>query len=455
MILSKLVDITCASTSKIAQRYFQTVRSVQPETTAGIVQGIGFESIALPEKKIPPEIRREAGIADILQQVEALDGLPPIPSHIEHLVGRATKGKSYQNHILSQQKAKASSLNKDHDGHLNYPKQKYDVGGIDIAEKTQLILQSPHPVRYVIEREVHKSQQGFHRRLPSYHTWIMLFGRSLMSNQNRSESAYDRLLNHVANASDSGMFSSDIHQTILDIPDEHPSIGNCSAQLHMGNKYAVLVGDYFAIRCLYNAEKTKTNSVMVAITEGVEEFTCSFGASLLDKTVGYPQLLSPNASVLDWILHSQKAFGYFRGGLYAALSLQMKPNDRLKVERQMASLVSNLSLFLKAAAEMEALQEANSFVPSPFLLTSLPAVLYQSEHPHMFADLRKRGYELDNDYIRELQTIICRSSTSQRARNLITDFATETKQAFHHLAKDQYYTNVFDSLIDAVKDECV
>ncbi|CAL8138310.1 unnamed protein product [Orchesella dallaii] len=454
MILSKLVDTSRASTFIVAQRYFQTVRSVQPETSPGIVQGIGFESIALSEKKRQVDRRKETGVADILLQVQALDGLPENPSHIEHLVGRATQGKSYQSHVISQ-KAKESLLKRDHNDHLNYPKQKYEVGGIDIATKTQLILQSPHPVRYVIEREVHKSQQGFHRRLPSYHTWIMLFGRSLMSQQNRSESAYDGLLNHVANASDSGMFSSDIHQTILDIPDEHPSIENCSAQLHMGNKYAVLVGDYFAIRCLYNAEKTKTNSVMVAITEGVEEFTCSFSATLLDKTVGYPLVLSPNASVRDWVFHSQKAFGYFRGGLYAALALRYKSDERSKIERQMATLVTNLSLFLKASAEMEALQEAESFVPSPFLLTSLPAVLYQSEHPQMFATLRKRGYEMDNDYLRELQTIICRSSSSQKARNLISDFATETTQAFHHLAKDQYYANVFDSLIEAVKQECL
>jgi len=253
------------------------------------------------------------------------------------------------------------------------------------------------------------------------------------------------------------MFSADIHHTILDIPDDHPSFENCSNQYHMGNKYAVLVGDYFAIRCIYHAERTKTNSVMVAITEGVEEFTtCSFGTNLFDDYMGYPNTLSPNASILDWILYNQKAYGYLKGGLYASLSLHHKRNKGVKTnfDKDMEKFVSNLSVFLKASAELDAFERKECLVPSPFLLTSLPAILCQMENPHVFNSLRKSGYELNPDQIEELHDIIRRSSLSlKRTRNLVIGFASETKQAFHRIAKDEYYRHVYDSLIDTVAEE--
>lgn len=254
------------------------------------------------------------------------------------------------------------------------------------------------------------SQQGLHLRLPSYHTWIMLFGRSLVSPYYQKAATnnenYDKQLDKVANASDSGMFSADIHHTIIDIPENHPSFLNCSSQFHNGNKYAVLVGDYFAIRCIYYAEKTKTNSVMVAITEGVEEFTTSsFGTNLFDKGVGCPIILSPSASVHDWILYNHKALGYFKGGLYAAYSLH-KPRSQnqvnTKLDAQMAKFVANLSAFLKACVEIEELQHSECIVPSPFLLTSLPAIFCQMENPSLFSHLRDLNYELNAEHIIEV-----------------------------------------------------
>jgi len=265
---------------------------------------------------------------------------------------------------------------------------------------------------YFFHRELLNSQQGLHLRLPSYHTWIMLFGRSLVSSYYQKAAAnngnYDKLLDNVANASDSGMFSADIHHTIIDIPENHPSFVNCSSQFHNGNKYAVLVGDYFAIRCIYYAERTKTNSVMVAITEGVEEFTTSsFGTNLFDTSVGCPIILSPHASVHDWILYNQKAFGYFKGGLYAAFSLNLKPNSQnqidTKVDAHMAKFVANLSAFLKACVEIEELQHSECIVPSPFLLTSLPAIFCQMENPSLFSHLRALNYELNAEHINEVR----------------------------------------------------
>lgn len=255
-------------------------------------------------------------------------------------------------------------------------------------------------------RELYKSQQGFHLRLPTYHTWLMLFGRSLFPqfSSDRSSEKQDILIDNIANASDSGMFSSDIHNTIIDIADNHPSFQNCSPQFHMGNKYAVLVGDYFAIRCIHYAEKTKTNSVMVAITEGVEEYTTSsFGTTFFDKNAGFPMLLSPGATPHDWIQYNQKAFGYFKGGLYAAMSLHQRNLKSASVNPSIGKFVDTFSLFLKACSEIEAFEQTdNMVVPSPFLLTSLPAVLCQLENPAVFERLRALKFELNMDQLREV-----------------------------------------------------
>lgn len=256
---------------------------------------------------------------------------------------------------------------------------------------------------------MNNSQKGLGRRMPSYHAWIMLFGRSLLSSPYRDTEEdlhFEMLLNNIACASDAGMFSSDIHHTILDIPDNHPLFENHSIAFHVGNKYAVLVGDYFAIRCIYYAEKTKTNSVMVAITRGVEEFTTSlFGTNVFDKSVGYPLVSSPATSLHDWVVYNQKAYGYMNGGLYAALSLFHKSSLHQRqsgVYPHMSKFVANLSAFLKTAEDLDSLLHNESCVPSPFLLTSIPAIFCQMENPKLFANLRNLGYDLSGDHVLEV-----------------------------------------------------
>ena len=66
-------------------------------------------------------IRRHEKMAEILSKVRHRDGLPQVSSHIEHLVGRV------------------SSVEK-------------DMPSLDLSDKTELILQSSHPVRHVVER---------------------------------------------------------------------------------------------------------------------------------------------------------------------------------------------------------------------------------------------------------------------------------------------------------------
>lgn len=71
------------------------------------------------------EIGRQERIEEILSIVRNRHGLPKIPSHVEHLVGRVT-----------------GSVGTD----------RGDMPGLDLGEKTQLILQSNHPVRFTLER---------------------------------------------------------------------------------------------------------------------------------------------------------------------------------------------------------------------------------------------------------------------------------------------------------------
>jgi len=153
-VLKKLASMTQSSGSKLVKRYFPTVRSIEPHPgTAGIIQGLGLDSLAIepPANEQPPKHhspKTKTKVSEILQEVKAIDGLPQNPSHVEHIIGRATKGKIYQKHLLQQQSTVACNIPLD----LTKTQEKYEVGGIDIAEKTQLILQSSHPVRYVIER---------------------------------------------------------------------------------------------------------------------------------------------------------------------------------------------------------------------------------------------------------------------------------------------------------------
>lgn len=70
------------------------------------------------------EIGKHEKIEEILSKVRHRDGLPKITSHVEHLVGRVTESTGSER----------------------------DMPGLDLGDKTQIILQSNHPVRYTLER---------------------------------------------------------------------------------------------------------------------------------------------------------------------------------------------------------------------------------------------------------------------------------------------------------------
>lgn len=165
MILKKFIKSNGLSGSaKLVKRYFQTVRHIEPKRippppTTAAVKALGLDSLRLGQPQTDIEnvtsvLPKELKVASLLEDVKAVDGLPQNPSHIEHLVGRATKGKIYQKHGLFPQEKERIQIGNSFPGITAEVDQteKYEVGGIDIAEKTQLILQSPHPVRYVIEK---------------------------------------------------------------------------------------------------------------------------------------------------------------------------------------------------------------------------------------------------------------------------------------------------------------
>lgn len=73
-------------------------------------------------------VRKSDRISEILARVNERDGLLRQKSHVEHLVGRLSKETSDKSN---------------------------DMAGLDIADKTEIILQSCHPVRHILERFVH------------------------------------------------------------------------------------------------------------------------------------------------------------------------------------------------------------------------------------------------------------------------------------------------------------
>jgi hypothetical protein len=77
-----------------------------------------------PEKVLRAKERGD-GISEILNRVKERDGLEAAPPNIQYLIGRASRA--------------GAGTGKGSDT-------------LDIADKTQLILQSSHPVRYIVER---------------------------------------------------------------------------------------------------------------------------------------------------------------------------------------------------------------------------------------------------------------------------------------------------------------
>lgn len=209
---------------------------------------------------------------------------------------------------------------------------------------------------------------------------------------------YEEILDFISKASDSGMFSSDIHETVVNIPEEFKP-GKMQLQFSLGNKYSVLVGDYFAIRCIYFVEKTKTSKVLMAITKGVEEFTTAhFASKLFDPETIYPFLPHPKSNVNDWIIYNRKVSGYFNGGLYAVLLVNYgKLPENEEFMRNLKLFASNLSVLLRGVAELDGIENAEDLsTVSPFALTTLPAILYQQKNPKGFEEFRQKKFELHN-----------------------------------------------------------
>lgn len=196
------------------------------------------------------------------------------------------------------------------------------------------------------------------------------------------------------------MFSSEIHQTVVDIPEDY-SHSTILSQYSLGNKYATLVGDYFAIRCIYYMEKAKNSKAFIAITKGLEQFTtASFAVKFLDPKIIYPIIPHKRASLDEWIRYNRKISGYFTGGLYAALIANHDglPNDAKKMDA-MKRFSSNLAVLVKGVADIETLENAHEFSTMPTsLLTTLPAVLYQLKHPGVLDSLRQKEMNFHTDF---------------------------------------------------------
>lgn len=238
-----------------------------------------------------------------------------------------------------------------------------------------------------------------------YYDWLILFGRGIRTSTNPK---YEENLNFISRGSDSGMFSSEIHQTVVDIPEDY-NHSNILTQYSLGNKYAALVGDYFAIRCIYFLEKAKNSKAFIAITKGLEQFTtANFAVKFLDPKIIYPHLPHKNVTLDDWIRYNRKISGYFTGGLYAALVLNCDglPKDD-KIMKAMSRFSSNLAVLLKGVADIEMLENAREFSSVPTsVLTTLPAVLHQRKHPGVFDALRNKQINFNTDF-RQVNLLTC------------------------------------------------
>jgi len=74
---------------------------------------------------------RKLKIQKILNKIDRQDGLPPSPLHIQGLIKEPKFSVPHNDHELLR---------------------TINMAGLDIADKTQLILASRHPVKYIIQR---------------------------------------------------------------------------------------------------------------------------------------------------------------------------------------------------------------------------------------------------------------------------------------------------------------
>ena len=93
------------------------VRISTTSPTSGIVD--------LDAEVIEWKQRRRDKIGEILNRLKLRDGLQVAPPNIQYLLGRTSTGTDENGKVTDT---------------------------LDIADKTQLILQSAHPVRYIVER---------------------------------------------------------------------------------------------------------------------------------------------------------------------------------------------------------------------------------------------------------------------------------------------------------------
>jgi hypothetical protein len=94
----------------------------------------GAGNVQVRKHKIEIEtVRKHDRVSEILNKVRAQDGLHEIPSHVEHLV------------------TKVSSRGPGPSNQSGEPR-KEEMMALDLSDKTQIILESSHPVRYFLER---------------------------------------------------------------------------------------------------------------------------------------------------------------------------------------------------------------------------------------------------------------------------------------------------------------
>jgi len=326
--------------------------------------------------------------------------------------------------------------------------------GLQLGDKTELVMKSLHPVRHVLEREFFNTNT----QNVNYHDWLTLFGRAMRGTNNKtnSNSKYEEVLSFISKGADSGMFSSTIHSSIVDMPDLDEVTSTSSRildQYFLGNKYATLVGDYFAIRCIHFIEQAKQSQVFMEITNGLGQFaTATFTPQFLDLQTIYPLLPLKSARVENWTQYSHKSSGYFTGGLNAIMTQNLNHHSNYGQEdsNSMKRFSSNLAVLLKGIEEIEMLQNVHQFssVPSSILLT-LPSVLHQQKHPNAF-DLWRREKLNSQANFNQIAEEIRSSSAMDEAQSILEEMALKTNKSFEELATDEFYADVFYDLVATV-----
>ena len=250
-----------------------------------------------------------------------------------------------------------------------------------------------------------------------YLDWVTLFGRSLLSPSQSAKLSqspalkdrYDSQLHNISRASECGMFSAAVHQTVLNLPPLPDPVDGLNVELNLGNKYAVLVGDFFAIKTIFFAEKVKNSQVFLKIIHGVEDFTYSSFSSLINRGLSWPNVANEHATAEDWMSHAVGSSGYFTGGLNAVHTLNQNLDQGTQIAgKDLANFVSGLAMFLKVKGELDDISrtgddgtDSGVVIKNPFIFTSLPAVIYQQSNLKVFQELRKAKFDVPSNQLVE------------------------------------------------------